>query len=834
VLRNGVLTPVTRGVIGACESPVVSSSVSYNAFGPSGVGAGFSGGTGFIKEPNGTLVNVTPADMATTLIGVSGDVGCPGAVGGKLFTQLHYTLTAADISAGSASFALIYTNGVTALRNAAGQCNLPASASIAADVSIAPLPTCTGAGAQTICQGGSATFTSTVTADARGPNPVTICWQKGCPGSGACLSSTASLTINNAQPSDSGCYTITVTDSFGCVTSCQANLTVNPTPSCTLAGPTQICPGSTHTYTSTVSPSGGTVTHAWSITGNGTITGSTTGSSVSVTAGAAAPGTCSSFTLSDSVTRNGCPAAAPCTLTVNFCQPSCVIAPASATLCSGASQQFCVTVTGNSGAVTISWTKNGSAFAGNVNCINAVAPASGTDTYVANVTDAVGCITSCSATLTGIPCIPNIAVTKEIICASCGTPGCDASAFNGSKTATGAKGANCPAFCYRITVRNTSQAGIELHNVSVVDDHLSLTSCGFPTTLAAPGSAGDSASCIVGPIEHCSDVRNIVTATGTGVQVATGTTLNTVTARDTNNAVVVPLVIECDKLASIDGAPATQNPACQDVGSVHSVVYSLLITNESEVAIDVAVSDPGLTVGGSSTVNVAIGVGQAAIVTFDAVSLTFTCPLGNTANLTATVGSTVTGICACDVFGRPITNNTSCSINLCCNTPTACRVTGGGKQDQVGQRNGKIPNVDPRANPLVAQYVTHGGQVGAPVGTATEWDPCSKCIKGEWEHVRHFRPGLDGNFHARHFDSLECACLACPGDPNSGSGSIVGRLCNPGDRYCGPEPRRAPANKICFSGIGDYTMTNGRRTPLSVAFRVDIEDHGEPGCRSQG
>jgi len=133
------------------------------------------------------------------------------------------------------------------------------------------------------------------------------------------------------------------------------------------------------------------------------------------------------------------------------------------------------------------------------------------------------------------------------------------------------------------------------------------------------------------------------------------------------------------------------------------------------------------------------------------------------------------------------------------------------------------------ANPLVAAYVTHGGQVGAPVGTATEWDPCSSCIKGEWQHVRHFRPGLDGNFHARHFDSLECACLACPGDPNSGSGSIVGRLCNPGDRYCGPEPRRAPANKICFSGIGDYTMTNGRRTPLSVAFRVDIEDHGEPG-----
>jgi hypothetical protein len=34
---------------------------------------------------------------------------------------------------------------------------------------------------------------------------------------------------------------------------------------------------------------------------------------------------------------------------------------------------------------------------------------------------------------------------------------------------------------------------------------------------------------------------------------------------------------------------------------------------------------------------------------------------------------------------------------------------------------------------------------------------------------------------------------------------------------------------MCFSGIGDYAMTNGRRAGQSVVFRVDIEDHGEPG-----
>jgi hypothetical protein len=33
----------------------------------------------------------------------------------------------------------------------------------------------------------------------------------------------------------------------------------------------------------------------------------------------------------------------------------------------------------------------------------------------------------------------------------------------------------------------------------------------------------------------------------------------------------------------------------------------------------------------------------------------------------------------------------------------------------------------------------------------------------------------------------------------------------------------------CFSGPGNYALTNGKRTPRSVVFRVDVEDRGEPG-----
>ena len=122
-------------------------------------------------------------------------------------------------------------------------------------------------------------------------------------------------------------------------------------------------------------------------------------------------------------------------------------------------------------------------------------------------------------------------------------------------------------------------------------------------------------------------------------------------------------------------------------------------------------------------------------------------------------------------------------------------------------------------------YATHGGQVGAPVGYVTAFSPATSCIHGNWTHVRHKQ---GGNLHASSFDSLVCACLPCPENP--GAPGLVGGLCNPGDRICGPEPRRAPANKICFTGVAAFALENGRRD-AKAAFRVDVEDRSEPGGR---
>ena len=153
-----------------------------------------------------------------------------------------------------------------------------------------------------------------------------------------------------------------------------------------------------------------------------------------------------------------------------------------------------------------------------------------------------------------------------------------------------------------------------------------------------------------------------------------------------------------------------------------------------------------------------------------------------------------------------------------------CRVTGGSNKQLNSFQSACITTPPP-------SFVSHGGQVGAALSLETPFSPNSVCISGEWEHNRHFNQNsLVGTFHAggngheHQFDSLLCACLPCTQNP--AAVGVVGAVCNPGDRICGPEPRRAPANKICFSGVGDYTFTNGKKTVRAV-FRVDIEDRSE-------
>jgi hypothetical protein len=211
-----------------------------------------------------------------------------------------------------------------------------------------------------------------------------------------------------------------------------------------------------------------------------------------------------------------------------------------------------------------------------------------------------------------------------------------------------------------------------------------------------------------------------------------------------------------------------------------------------------------------------------------------------TPNVTVTIVSTVTNTgpentlvitrCwqAADLCGN---------LTVCCQTVTilacpeggSCRVTGGSNHQLNTYQAPCITTPPPT-------FVSHGGQVGAPFSVASDFAPNSPCISGEWQHNRHLQGNsLVGSFHASgnghesQFDSLLCACLPCDEKPNSIG--VVGGICNQGDKICGPQPRRAPANKITFSGVGDYTFTTGRKMVKAV-FRVDIEDRSEGNSQS--
>lgn len=344
-------------------------------------------------------------------------------------------------------------------------------------------------------------------------------------------------------------------------------------------------------------------------------------------------------------------------------------------------------------------------------------------------------------------------------------------------------------------------------------------------------------------------VNNTATAAGT---TPSGASLSVSSNASVN---LIPINIFCRK--KVNGNYDTDSILLPSGVTSTAVTFSVEVSNDGSVDLqNVTVSD----VGACATNNLLVGDGFLAVGQTNTVTLCTTNLLCNqSAQDTVTVsGDAVSSATTCGVVnvtcGNISTNHTcNGSVSVSCPTPTACRTTGGGKQTNTCQSS-LVPTAK-------AQYVTHGGQVGAPIAIATTCQLSTPCIWGEWQHVRHLQPRLDGVLHAsgnkktHDFDSLECACLPCPEfattnpacapfgatgpclnvnlDYTSTNALTQGKrfaLCDVDQpRICGAEPRPAPDNKICFSGIGNYALTHGKKTKQSVVFRVDIEDRGEPG-----
>ena len=432
---------------------------------------------------------------------------------------------------------------------------------------------------------------------------------------------------------------------------------------------------------------------------------------------------------------------------------------------------------------------------------------------------------SCTFRVESRPCIN---VTKEIACfIGTNAQGVDICGTY-SKLAIGVQGdTQNPAFCYRITVTNC--ADVPLTNVTVIDDKYGdLTShfTGITPIFAAHGTATfefkaelDGAS----PPSNLSFVTNTVVARG-----QSSFTGEIVTAQDHAVAEIVPAAITCTKGYSVDGGPITNGVTLEN-GTNHTIVWYVTIRNTGYAdLLHVVVTDVS-TLCNAAPAPFSLPRGASNTIAL-CTNSTFQCTnatgFANTVRVVADRFAVAgnTNVCAHDLAGIQITVRSECEARIFCSQPNACRVTGGGRQD------------DPLVCPHDVRYVTHGGQVGAPVGdricvVTTNFTLGNPCIHGRWTHVRHVQGGLEGNFHARFFDTLDCACLDTNVGPGGvyGPGTVVGGLCNPGDRVAGPEPRPAPANKIVFTGVGDWADPNGRRAPRATLFRVDIEDRSEPG-----
>ncbi len=178
-------------------------------------------------------------------------------------------------------------------------------------VSVAPTNVCVGSAACLIAS--STTFGSTV---------ASYSWTKQ--GSATVVSTTDRVCFANPQLADGGTYQVILTDTHGCSATNTGVLTVRPNPTCNLTGPSDVCELTTNTYSSTVNPPTGTVTHSWAFVGshpNASFVGSTTGPTVQVAAGSAIT-TRDCFNLTDTVTVDGCPGACTNTFCIIPCHPA--------------------------------------------------------------------------------------------------------------------------------------------------------------------------------------------------------------------------------------------------------------------------------------------------------------------------------------------------------------------------------------------------------------------------------------------------------------------------------------------------------------------------------
>jgi len=245
---------------------------------------------------------------------------------------------------------------------------------------------------QTVNAGQTATFTVT----AAGTGTLTYQWKKGGTAIGGATA--ASYTTPATASSDNGAqFTVTVTNSFGNVTSNAATLTVNIPPTISAQPASQtVAVGQTATFSVTATGTG-TLTYQWKKNGTA-ISGATSASYTTPATVSSDNGATFTVTIASS-TGNVTSSAA--TLTVNT-PPSITAQPANTTVIAGQTATFSVTAAGTA-PLTYQWKMNGTAISGATSSsytTAATTTGNSSEQFSVTVTNSSGNITSNPATLT--------------------------------------------------------------------------------------------------------------------------------------------------------------------------------------------------------------------------------------------------------------------------------------------------------------------------------------------------------------------------------------------------------------------------------------------------
>ena len=253
-------------------------------------------------------------------------------------------------------------------------------------VVVNPLPTVVASSNSPICAGTTLNLTAS--------GGTTYAWT----GPNGFASADQNPSILNALVTNSGTYSVTVTDANSCISSAQVVVVVNPLPTVVASSNNPICMGAALNLTA----SGGT-SYAW--TGPNGFTSADQNPSI-LNALVTNSGTYS-VTVTDA---NSCISSAQVVVVVN--PLSTVVASSNSPICAGTTLNLTA-----SGGTTYAWTgPNGFASADqNPNILNALVTNSGT--YSVTVTDANSCISSAQVVVVVNPLPTVVASSNSPICA---------------------------------------------------------------------------------------------------------------------------------------------------------------------------------------------------------------------------------------------------------------------------------------------------------------------------------------------------------------------------------------------------------------------------------